>query len=90
MPNTSTTPLLLLELQAFIEAVDACDNGVNQWASPDPPKYLNNTHLGARVSRLNPRYCCGFADAFGAPFRQKLRHKNVVKPVYEQVERRIY
>lgn len=28
--------------------------GVNQWDSDAPPKYVNNTHLSARVGRLNP------------------------------------
>lgn len=28
--------------------------GVNQWDSAAPPKYVNNTHLSARVGRLNP------------------------------------
>jgi hypothetical protein len=42
--------------QAFIESVDAADNGVNPYDTPEPPKYLNNTTLGSRVSRLNPRY----------------------------------
>lgn len=38
----------------FMEAIDAIDNGVNQWDSEGPPKYVNNTHLSARVGRLNP------------------------------------
>lgn len=28
--------------------------GVNQWDGDSPPKYVNNTHLSARVGRLNP------------------------------------
>ena len=28
--------------------------GVNQWDSESGPKYVNNTHLSARVGRLNP------------------------------------
>ena len=28
--------------------------GVNQWEGDAPPKYMNNTHLSARVGRLNP------------------------------------
>lgn len=27
---------------------------MNQWDSDAPPKYVNNTHLSARVGRLNP------------------------------------
>lgn len=38
----------------FMEGIDAIDNGVNQWDSDAPPKYVNNTHLSARVGRLNP------------------------------------
>ena len=34
---------------------DACGPaGVNQWDSESGPKYVNNTHLSARVGRLNP------------------------------------
>jgi uncharacterized UPF0160 family protein len=40
--------------KAFMEAVDAIDNGVNQFESDAPPKYVNNTHLSARVANLNP------------------------------------
>eukprot|EP00887_Chlorella_sp_A99_P007019 scaffold2.g7019.t1 len=38
----------------FMEAIDAIDNGINQWDAEGPPKYVNNTHLSARVGRLNP------------------------------------
>ena len=40
----------------FMEAIDAIDNGVNQWDSDAPPKYVNNTHLSARVGGLNPSW----------------------------------
>ena len=36
--------------------------GVNQWDSSDPPKYVNNTHLSARVGSLNPRWNEEFSD----------------------------
>ena len=36
--------------------------GVNQWASSDPPKYVNNTHLSARVGSLNPRWNEEFSE----------------------------
>jgi uncharacterized UPF0160 family protein len=39
--------------KTFMEAVDAIDNGVNQFDSAEPPKYVNNTHLSARVGHLN-------------------------------------
>ena len=40
----------------FMEAVDAIDNGVNQWESDAPPRYQNHTHLSARVGNLNPKW----------------------------------
>ena len=60
--------MLLCELQVLyachgkfaecpIAAVDECVKnraGVNQWDSESPPKYVNNTHLSARVGSLNP------------------------------------
>ncbi|RLM85225.1 hypothetical protein C2845_PM04G19180 [Panicum miliaceum] len=35
-------------------ALDAIDNGINQYDTDQPPKYVNNTHLSSRVGRLNP------------------------------------
>ena len=40
--------------KAFIEAVDAVDNGVNMYDTDAPAKYENNTGLSARVGKLNP------------------------------------
>lgn len=40
--------------EAFIEAIDAIDNGVQQFDSDGPPMYTNNTDLSSRVHRLNP------------------------------------
>ncbi|CAI7878454.1 unnamed protein product, partial [Closterium sp. NIES-54] len=40
--------------RSFMEALDAIDNGVNQFESDHPPRYVNNTHLSARVGRFNP------------------------------------
>lgn len=37
-----------------IQAIDAIDNGVNQYVSDLPPLYVNNTHVSARVGKLNP------------------------------------
>ncbi|KAI3724256.1 hypothetical protein L2E82_36027 [Cichorium intybus] len=34
-------------------AVDAIDNGINQYETDQPPRYLNNTTLSSRISRLN-------------------------------------
>ncbi|XP_057453552.1 uncharacterized protein LOC130745361 isoform X2 [Lotus japonicus] len=37
----------------FIEAIDAVDNGVNQYDVNEPPKYVINTCLPSRIKRLN-------------------------------------
>ncbi|CAL1404446.1 unnamed protein product [Linum trigynum] len=37
----------------FVVAVDAVDNGMNQFDSDEPPTYVNNTSLSSRVVRLN-------------------------------------
>ncbi|CAA6656359.1 unnamed protein product [Spirodela intermedia] len=39
--------------KSFIEAIDAIDNGINQYDTDQPPKYVNNTGLSSRVGRLN-------------------------------------
>ena len=36
-----------------MQAIDAIDNGINQYVSDQPPKYVNNTGLSSRVGRLN-------------------------------------
>ncbi|KAI8562760.1 hypothetical protein RHMOL_Rhmol03G0060100 [Rhododendron molle] len=36
-----------------MEAIDAVDNGINQFDTEQPPRYVNNTHLSSRVGRLN-------------------------------------
>ncbi|WOL07542.1 UPF0160 protein [Canna indica] len=45
--------LYLAVYKSFIEAIDAIDNGINQYDTDQPPKYVNNTHLSSRVGRLN-------------------------------------
>ncbi|KAL2609437.1 hypothetical protein R1flu_028010 [Riccia fluitans] len=40
--------------KSFMEAIDAVDNGINQYDTNAPPKYANDTYLSARVGRLNP------------------------------------
>ncbi|CAL0327503.1 unnamed protein product [Lupinus luteus] len=37
----------------FVEAVDAVDNGVNEYDLDEPPKYVINTTLSSRIKRLN-------------------------------------
>jgi uncharacterized UPF0160 family protein len=38
---------------AFVEAVDAIDNGIAQYDTDAPPRYDNGTSLGSRVGRMN-------------------------------------
>ena len=39
-----------------MEAVDAIDNGINQYESDAPPRYVNGTTLSSRVGGLNPAW----------------------------------
>ena len=39
-----------------MEAIDGIDNGVNQFASSEPPRYESHTHLSARIGNLNPAW----------------------------------
>ncbi|KAL6959796.1 hypothetical protein U1Q18_039950 [Sarracenia purpurea var. burkii] len=45
--------LFLSIYRNFMEAIDAVDNGINQYVTDQPPRYVNNTHLSSRVGRLN-------------------------------------
>ncbi|KAG0502816.1 hypothetical protein HPP92_002888 [Vanilla planifolia] len=45
--------LYLCLYKRFIEAVDAIDNGINKYDTDEPPRYIDNTNLSARVGRLN-------------------------------------
>lgn len=38
----------------LLQGIDGIDNGVNQYDTDKPPRYVNDTHLSARVGRLNP------------------------------------
>ncbi|XP_066319242.1 uncharacterized protein [Miscanthus floridulus] len=46
--------LYLSIYKSFVEALDAIDNGINQYDTDQPPKYVNSTHLSSRIGRLNP------------------------------------
>lgn len=35
------------------QAIDAVDNGINQYDIDQPPRYVNNTSLSSRVGKLN-------------------------------------
>lgn len=37
----------------MLQAIDAIDNGINQYDTDQPPKYVNNTHLSSRVGKFN-------------------------------------
>eukprot|EP00270_Netrium_digitus_P018870 TRINITY_DN7260_c0_g1_i2.p1 TRINITY_DN7260_c0_g1~~TRINITY_DN7260_c0_g1_i2.p1 ORF type:complete len:318 (-),score=55.62 TRINITY_DN7260_c0_g1_i2:167-1120(-) len=54
--NLDVEAVYLACYRTFMEAIDAIDNGVNQFDAVGPPKYENNTHLSARVGRLNPSW----------------------------------
>ncbi|VFQ82434.1 unnamed protein product [Cuscuta campestris] len=45
--------LFLAVYKSFMEAIDAVDNGINQYDTDQPPKYVNNTHLSSRIGRFN-------------------------------------
>ncbi|KAG6636472.1 hypothetical protein CIPAW_11G113500 [Carya illinoinensis] len=45
--------LFLAVYKSFMEAIDAIDNGINQFDTEKPPRYLNNTNLSSRVGRFN-------------------------------------
>eukprot|EP00268_Persea_americana_P047386 TRINITY_DN4935_c0_g1_i4.p1 TRINITY_DN4935_c0_g1~~TRINITY_DN4935_c0_g1_i4.p1 ORF type:complete len:375 (+),score=75.92 TRINITY_DN4935_c0_g1_i4:229-1353(+) len=45
--------LFIAVYKSFMEAIDAVDNGINQYDTDQPPKYVNNTHLSSRVGRFN-------------------------------------
>ncbi|XP_057812783.2 uncharacterized protein LOC131026814 isoform X1 [Cryptomeria japonica] len=40
--------------KGFMEEIDAVDNGINQYDTEKPARYIRNTHLSARISRINP------------------------------------
>lgn len=70
----------------FIEAVDAVDNGINQYEDVSAPRYLDSTSLSKRVGTLNPEWNepsnneaidARFADAValtGKEFDHAVRH----------------
>ncbi|CAH2064701.1 unnamed protein product [Thlaspi arvense] len=45
--------LFLAVYKNFIEAVDAIDNGIHQYDTDKPARYVNNTSLSYRIARLN-------------------------------------
>ncbi|KAL5732023.1 hypothetical protein ACHQM5_004689 [Ranunculus cassubicifolius] len=45
--------LFLAVYKSFMEAIDAIDNGINQYDTDLPPRYVNNTNLSSRVGKFN-------------------------------------
>jgi uncharacterized UPF0160 family protein len=52
--------------RTFIHEIDAIDNGVQRFDCDSPPRYEANTHLSARIARLNPKW----NDSNRSPERQ--------------------
>ncbi|KAI3457966.1 hypothetical protein Pfo_014629 [Paulownia fortunei] len=46
--------LFFIVYKNFLEAVDAIDNGINQYNTSQLPRFVNNTSLSSRVDKLNP------------------------------------
>ncbi|KAK9818546.1 hypothetical protein WJX74_003760 [Apatococcus lobatus] len=53
-PDVET--IYLAVYKNFVEAVDAVDNGINQWDTKEAPRYLSKTSLSSRVGSLNPAW----------------------------------
>ncbi|GBF89168.1 metal-dependent hydrolase [Raphidocelis subcapitata] len=60
--HPDVTAVWLEIYKTFIEAVDGNDNGVNQYESDKPPRYVVNTTLPARVAALNPNWSDPYTD----------------------------
>jgi Uncharacterised protein family (UPF0160) len=84
--NPDVRKIWLQVYKNFIEAIDAVDNGVNQFKDAGEPLYLENTSLAKRVGSLNPKWNepagnaaidARFADAValtGREFEDAVRH----------------
>ena len=48
--------MLIPKRQEFVEAIDAIDNGISQYADASSPRYRSSTDLSSRVSWLNPAW----------------------------------
>ncbi|KAK9839664.1 hypothetical protein WJX81_004487 [Elliptochloris bilobata] len=57
LPSHADTETVYLKLyRSFMEALDAIDNGINQFDVDQPPRYVSSTDLSSRVGALNPRW----------------------------------
>eukprot|EP01024_Parvocaulis_polyphysoides_P043924 TRINITY_DN4034_c0_g3_i2.p1 TRINITY_DN4034_c0_g3~~TRINITY_DN4034_c0_g3_i2.p1 ORF type:complete len:360 (-),score=46.31 TRINITY_DN4034_c0_g3_i2:85-1164(-) len=55
--NDENMDLLYLKMyKSFIHAIDAIDNGINNYEGGTGPLYFDNTNLSCRVNRLNPHW----------------------------------
>eukprot|EP00928_Gymnodinium_smaydae_P074383 TRINITY_DN57442_c0_g1_i1.p1 TRINITY_DN57442_c0_g1~~TRINITY_DN57442_c0_g1_i1.p1 ORF type:complete len:382 (+),score=51.78 TRINITY_DN57442_c0_g1_i1:46-1146(+) len=55
--DDSTVEKIFLKVyKNFVEAVDGIDNGIDQWESNAPPRYLDSTRLSTRIGKLNPSW----------------------------------
>eukprot|EP00899_Mesostigma_viride_P005389 jgi/Mesvir1/14851/Mv05469-RA.1 len=56
LDDARVEPVYLAVYKNFMEALDAIDNGINQYDTDKPPRYHSSTHLSARVGFLNPHW----------------------------------
>ena len=68
MPSDDDVETVFLAVyKNFMEAVDAIDNGVDQYENAGEPRYISQTNLSARVGGLNPYVSVfGFFFVFGS------------------------
>ena len=68
MPSDDDVGTVFLAVyKNFMEAVDAIDNGVDQYENAGEPRYISQTNLSARVGGLNPYVSVfGFFFVFGS------------------------
>ncbi|KAK1257425.1 hypothetical protein QJS04_geneDACA020098 [Acorus gramineus] len=52
-PTCKEIAIKISDPKEIYMAIDAIDNGINQFDTDKPPKYVNNTTLSSRVGRLN-------------------------------------
>lgn len=57
--------------EGFIEELDAIDNGIPMYVDGHP-RYRINTHLSARVHRLNPEWNCQFQVSMNELFQKAM------------------
>ena len=69
MPSDDDVETVYLAVyKNFMEAVDAIDNGVDQYENAGEPRYISQTNLSARVGGLNPFVSVLFFSGFFSGF----------------------